>query len=102
MGRLRDIHRALVEIGLPELSSRQGGVQAGGFNGKGCRRKEKNACPQQENCQKLTVIHLVMLPMVCKISSSRGQVAASTRQRPASPTHQPSESAPASSQRVRV
>ena len=52
--------------------------------------------------QSIEFLHPVMLPIRCNISSSRGHAAASTRHRPASPTHHARESAPASSQRVRV
>ena len=68
-------YRALFQIGAPRLRARKAHIP---------------------------VVHPVILPIRCKISSSSGHAAASTRQRPASPTHHASDSAPASSQRVWV
>ena len=99
---LQSIHRALVKIRLPELCSRQLCVQTGTLCRKSCRGAQAEACSHQQKSPPLPVLHLAMLPIVCRISSSKGHAAASTRHRPASPTHHPKDSAPASSHRVRV
>ena len=98
---LQSIHRALVKIRLPRALL-PAAVQTGTLCRKSCRGAQAEACSHQQKSPPLPVLHLAMLPIVCRISSSKGHAAASTRHRPASPTHHPKDSAPASSHRVRV